>query len=269
MSPSQGSEGVYDHSREGGSELSADRLLAFVEFGVTLLDPGPWGGKSLPGQDELPSDDGEPMETSFHHAQGNLLIESLAFAWNDRRDFCVAGNMFVYFSEHQIKRNDFRGPDVFVVPGTERKPRKSWVLWEEGGKVPDVVIEVTSESPKAVDRGEKMRLYSSVWRTPYYFIFDPETDQLEGYRLDVDRLADAPAPVDERGDYSVTLMNLKLGLRQSDYRDWNRLFVRGSTRRVTLCRCPTKSLGGSISGPKRSVSGPSMPSRECASSRRS
>lgn len=194
--------------------------------GVTVLDPGPWGGKSLPGQDELPSDDGEPMETSFHHAQGNLLIDSLVFAWSDRHDFYVAGNMFVYFSEHQIKRNDFRGPDVFVVLGTERKPRKSWVLWEEGGKVPDVVIEVTSESTKAVDRGEKMRLYSAVWRTPYYFIFDPETDQLEGYRLDVDRLAYAPAPVDERGDYSVTLMNLKLGLRQSEYRDWRRWFVR-------------------------------------------
>lgn len=194
--------------------------------GVTVLDPGPWGGKSLPGQDELPSDDGEPMETSFHHAQGNLLIDSLVYAWSDRHDFYVAGNMFVYFSEHQIKRNDFRGPDVFVVLGTERKPRKSWVTWEEGGKRPDVVIEVISESTEAVDRGDKMRIYASVWRTPYYFIFDPETDRLDGYRLDVDRLAYAPAAVDQRGDFSVTLMNLKLGLRQSEYRDWNRLFVR-------------------------------------------
>ncbi|HEY6723245.1 MAG TPA: Uma2 family endonuclease, partial [Polyangiaceae bacterium] len=154
---------------------------------VTVLDPGPWGGKGLPGQDDLPCDDGEPMETSFHHAQGNLLIDSLVYAWNDRHDFYVAGNMFIYFSEHQIKRNDFRGPDVFVVLGTERTPRKSWVTWEEGGKRPDVVFEVISESTESVDRGEKMRLYAAVWRTPFYFIFDPETEQLDGYRLDVDR----------------------------------------------------------------------------------
>src|SRR5262245_33364759 len=119
---------------------------------MTVLDVGPWGGKALPGQDELPCDDGEPMETGFHHAQGTVLIDSLAVAWSDRRDYYVAGNMFVYFSEQQIKRNDFRGPDVFVVLGAERKPRKSWVAWEEGGKLPDVVIEVISESTEHVDR---------------------------------------------------------------------------------------------------------------------
>lgn len=193
---------------------------------MTMLDVGPWGGKALPGQDELPSDDGEPMETSFHHAQGCLLIDSLMSAWNDRQDFYVAGNMFVYFSGHQIKRNDFRGPDVFVVLGTERKTRKSWVTWEEGGKRPDVVIEVISESTEAVDRGDKMRIYSTIWRTPYYFIFDPETDRLDGYRLDVDRLQYAPHAVDERGDFEVAPMQLKVGLRQTQYRDWNRLFVR-------------------------------------------
>ncbi|HEU5076875.1 MAG TPA: Uma2 family endonuclease [Polyangiaceae bacterium] len=194
--------------------------------GVTVLDVGPWGGKGLPGQDELPSDDGEPMETSFHHAQGHVLIESLATAWNDRRDFYVAGNMFVYFSERQVKRNDFRGPDVFVVLGTERTPRKSWVAWEEGGKLPDVVIEVTSETTEKIDREDKMQIYATVWRTPAYFIFDPETDKLDGYRLDVDRLAYAPIPRDARGDFDVAPMQLKLGLRQAQYRDWDRLFVR-------------------------------------------
>src|SRR6187402_3398992 len=124
--------------------------------GVTVLDVSSWGGKSLPGQDELPCDDAEPMETAFHHAQGHVLIDSLGLAWKERSDFYVAGNMFVYFSEHQVKRNDFRGPDVFVVLGTERKPRKSWVVWEEGGKLPDVVIEVTSDTTRAVDRGDKM-----------------------------------------------------------------------------------------------------------------
>src|SRR5688572_27876357 len=122
---------------------------------VALSDPARFGGRALPGQDVLPSVDGEPMETGFHDAQDTLLKDSLLDAWDERRDFFVGGNMFVYFSEHQVRNNDFRGADVFVVLDTERKGRKSWVAWEERGRLPDVVIEVTSESTAHVDRGEK------------------------------------------------------------------------------------------------------------------
>ncbi|WP_437604602.1 hypothetical protein WMF20_25545 [Sorangium sp. So ce834] len=33
----------------------------------------------------------------------------------DREDVYVSGNVAIYFSELQAKKNDFRGPDVFVV----------------------------------------------------------------------------------------------------------------------------------------------------------
>jgi Uma2 family endonuclease len=144
---------------------------------------------SLPGQNELPSDDGEPMETGFHDAQDALLKDTLLDAWRNRRDFFVAGNMFVYFSERQVRNNDFRGPDVFVVLDVDGRGRKSWVAWEEGGRLPDVVIEVTSESTAHLDRGEKMQIYAQIWRTPAYFVFDPETEQLEGFTLDSARTA--------------------------------------------------------------------------------
>jgi Uma2 family endonuclease len=65
---------------------------------VQALEPARWGGKGLPGQDELPCEDGEPMETGFHDAQDALLKDTLLDAWSDRKDFFVAGNMFVYFS---------------------------------------------------------------------------------------------------------------------------------------------------------------------------
>src|SRR6185369_5283020 len=106
------------------------------------LDPARWGGKAMPGQDELPCEDGEPMETLFHDAQDALLKDTLIDGFPERRDFFVAGNMFV----------------VLDVDGS--KERKSWVAWEEGGRLPDVVIEVTSDSTAHVDRGEKMRIYS-------------------------------------------------------------------------------------------------------------
>jgi Uma2 family endonuclease len=193
---------------------------------VALSEPARFGPRALPGQDELPCDDGEPMETGFHDAQDALLKDTLIDAWSERRDFFVAGNMFVYFSEQQVKNNDFRGPDVFVVLDVERKGRKSWVAWEEGGRLPDVVIEVTSESTAAVDRGAKMGIYARVWRTPAYFIFDPETHNLEGYCLDTARREYVALEPDERGDLPVAPLGLKLGLRPTRYRDYDEPFVR-------------------------------------------
>jgi len=191
------------------------------------LDPARWNGKAMPGQDELPSDDGEPMETLFHDAQDALLKDTLLEAWPDRRDFFVGGNCFVYFSAHQIRSNDFRGPDLLVVLDVDgSKPRKSWVAWEEGGRLPDVVIEVTSESTAHVDRGEKMRIYSQIWHTSAYFIFDPDSGLLEGFRLDATGRRYTPLVADENGDFDVAALGLKLGLRQTAYRRFEQRFVR-------------------------------------------
>ena len=193
---------------------------------VQALDPVRWGGKAMPGQDDLPSEDGEPMETIFHDAQDALLKDTLLDAWAGRRDVFVGGNLFVYFSEHPLRNNDFRGPDVVVVLDVPYRERKSWVAWEEGGRLPDVVIEVTSESTAHVDRGEKMRIYSQIWRTSAYFIFDPDTETLEGFRLDDTGRRYTPIPVDERGDFEVAALGLKLGLRPTSYRHLERRFVR-------------------------------------------
>lgn len=169
-----------------------------------------------PGQHELPYSDGEPMESKRHVTQMNLLITTLDDAWADRRDFYVAGNMFVYFSELQTRGEHFRGPDVFVVLGTERKARKSWVTWEEGGKLPNVVIELLSESTEHVDRGEKMRIYARVWRTPEYFLYDPMKHTLEGYALDARRGEYVRVEPDASGDLRVEQLGLALGLRAGD-----------------------------------------------------
>ena len=74
----------------------------------------------LPTADELPCDDGEPMETIRHANQMNLLIESLKLGTKGRDDLFVSGNNYMYYSPAQIKKNDFRGPDVYVVLGADR-----------------------------------------------------------------------------------------------------------------------------------------------------
>jgi Uma2 family endonuclease len=194
--------------------------------GVAVADPARIRERALPGQNELPSDDGEPMESTFHDAQNAVLKDTLHEAWGDRTDFFVGGNMFVYFSERQVRNNDFRGPDVFVVLDVEPKARKSWVAWEEGGRLPNVVIEVLSESTEAVDRGEKMQIYARIWRTPAYFLLDPDTLKLEGFRLDPARRAYVPLEPDPNGDVPVAPLGLKLGLRPTRYREFDQPFLR-------------------------------------------
>jgi Uma2 family endonuclease len=131
---------------------------------------------------DLESDE-PPVETELHLRQILLLIQCLERHWGERQDFYAFGNLTVYYSPRQRKSEDFRGPDFFVVLGAERKPRKSWVVWEEEGKYPNLIVELLSDSTAATDRGLKKKLYQDIFRTPDYFWFDPHTLEFQGFHL--------------------------------------------------------------------------------------
>ncbi|MGL5192949.1 MAG: Uma2 family endonuclease, partial [Chroococcales cyanobacterium] len=82
-----------------------------------------------------------PVESYRHLKQLLLLLACLERFWKNRQDFFVAANMSVYYSTRQRKSEEMRGPDFFVVLNTERRERKSWVIWEEEGKYPNFIIE--------------------------------------------------------------------------------------------------------------------------------
>ena len=124
------------------------------------------------------------MESHQHVMQMLALIETLRWHWRDRHDFFCSGNLTIYYSAQRKKSLDFRGPDFFVALGVDRDPtRLSWVVWEEDGKYPDVIVEIVSDSTEHVDRGEKMDIYSQIFRTPEYFIFDPRDGRLDAFRI--------------------------------------------------------------------------------------
>ncbi|MFB2769948.1 Uma2 family endonuclease [Pelatocladus sp. BLCC-F211] len=127
--------------------------------------------------------DEPPLESDLHRDQIELLIGMLKLWWRERQDFYASGNLTVYYSPNQKKSEDFRGPDFFVVLGTEKKDRKSWVVWQEEGKYPNLIIEILSDSTAAVDKGFKKQLYQDTFRTPDYFWFDPVTQELQGFHL--------------------------------------------------------------------------------------
>ena len=124
-----------------------------------------------------------PMETYLHLQQMILLLKCLEWWWRDRSDFFAAGNLTIYYSPQQRKSEFFRGPDFFVVLGTERKPRPSWVVWQEGGQYPHVIIEILSDSTAETDRGLKKQIYQDIFRTPEYFWFDPNSFEFQGFQL--------------------------------------------------------------------------------------
>ncbi|MEZ2229858.1 MAG: Uma2 family endonuclease [Microcoleus sp.] len=134
---------------------------------------------------DLITDDGEPMESNNHRVSMNVLIQSLKYQWRDRQDFFVGGNMFVYYSINQVKNQDFKGPDFFVVldvDGTTN--RDAWIAWEEDSRLPDVVIELMSPSTAEVDLTTKKDIYERKLKTQDYFVYNPKNpSSLRGWEL--------------------------------------------------------------------------------------
>lgn len=132
-----------------------------------------------------------PWETERHLKQILLLLSSLEWWWRDRPDapeakrynFYAAGHLTIYYSSRQLRSEEFRGPDFFVVLDVEDKERKSWVVWEEDGKYPNVIVEMLSESTAATDKGLKKQIYQDTFRSPEYFWFDPFSLEFQGFSL--------------------------------------------------------------------------------------
>jgi Uma2 family endonuclease len=151
------------------------------------------GENALPSEEELAEllpnvelieTDGMPLESDWHRAQIALLIEIIDWLFRGRTDYYVGGNMFIYYSEDQARSRKYRGPDFFFVAGVNREPRRRyWVVWREGGRYPDLIIELLSPKTAKVDRTTKKELYEKVFRTSEYFCYDPASQRLEGWRL--------------------------------------------------------------------------------------
>ena len=174
----------------------------------------------LPGDYSAPPthlySDEPPLETDFHRDQIDLLIRLLKYWWQERNDFYISGNLTVYYSTEETKKRDFRGPDVFVVLGAEKKDRRSWAIWEEGGKYPNLVIELLSGATASVDKGAKKTLYQDVWRVPEYYWFHPETMEFAGFRLNNDQYEAISA--NEQGNLTSEQLGLALGIHDRKLR---------------------------------------------------
>jgi Uma2 family endonuclease len=174
-------------------------------------------------EEEWLSDEPE-LESDLHRDQIDLLLRLMKNYWRDsqrdgkaeRNDIYCSGNTTVYYDPEQRTNRNFRGPDIYVVLGAERRSRNSWMVWREGGKYPNVVIELLSDSTAKVDRTTKKDLYQDVWRLPEYFWFHPYTKEFKGFRLESGKYQ-ALQP-NEAGWLWSEQLNLFLGLLEEELR---------------------------------------------------
>jgi Uma2 family endonuclease len=190
---------------------------------------------------DLPDSDGVPMDNARKRLQMNLILDVLDQHWKDRQDFYAGGNMFLYYCAEQARqiiaeeaeptrpRRAFRGPDVFIVLDVDGSfQRQKWVVWEEGGRYPDVIFEFLSPSTRRADRTTKKELYERVFRTREYYWYDPfDSRELQAWRLDAGGSYQAVTP-DERGWLWSPALQLWIGRWEGTYkRDqaiWLRLY---------------------------------------------
>jgi Uma2 family endonuclease len=132
---------------------------------------------------DYPESDGRPLAETQVHGQAVLdLIHTLGRRYADVPDVYVWGNMLLYYVEGNPAA--CVAPDLFLVKGVDKRVRRVYKLWEEG-RVPSLVIEVTSKSTRDEDMNLKKGLYERLG-VEEYFLFDPFGEylrpRLQGYR---------------------------------------------------------------------------------------
>ena len=86
-----------------------------------------------------PESDGKPMAETDKHR--NLMVDFIQMLQHHFRDdpVYVSGNLLIYYEQGNSKKSV--APDVFVVFGVSKKPRRTYLTWEEGN-TPDFVLEL-------------------------------------------------------------------------------------------------------------------------------
>ncbi len=147
----------------------------------------------MPDGHTLDSDEPQ-METVQHQRQLVLLQTTLDWHWRDRHDYFIGANLSIYYDHDELRRRRFIGPDMFLVLGVSPEPRRSWVVWEEGGRYPDLIVELLSDATAKTDKTDKRAHYQNIFRTPEYVWLDPIGGEFEALRLGPRRIYEPILP---------------------------------------------------------------------------
>jgi Uma2 family endonuclease len=130
-----------------------------------------WPKKTI----EYPESDGKPMGETDVHIEWMIRIRDILRQRYRAERVYVASNLLVYYEEGNPRK--FVVPDGFVVLNCDPASRRTFKIWEEG-RVPNVVLEVTSRSSREEDTQIKPETYARIGVTEY-FLYDPLGEYLD------------------------------------------------------------------------------------------
>ena len=164
-----------------------------------------------------PTSDGKPMaETEKHVIQLAQLLECLRTYFASEPDVYVSGNNMMYYEEGNPRKRVC--PDLYITLGIPKRERRSYRIWVEG-KAPDFILELLSGETRRRDFGFKKKLYQNVFQTKEYFLYDPDTEELYGYRLTENRYRLVKPNTDSR--FFSSVLELLFGV---DTQGWLRVY---------------------------------------------
>ena len=199
---------------------------------------------------KLPPGDGDRMESDWRVVSIWLLDELVRIYLGEPIHYFCGGGMFLYYCVEQAEEIEqyveaetvarkprFKGPDFFLVKDVDgTKPRDSWVVWEEDGRYPDLVVEFISSSTRQKDVERNVGFYALVFRVPEYFWFDRRSGELVGYRLTADGYVRIEP--DARGWLWSEVLGAYVGVWRGSYRGrvWSWLRLWDSAGELVLTR---------------------------------
>lgn len=192
--------------------MTVDRPTEVVPHGMT-------NGKMdlayiRPDISHIITEDDEPVDSIRTEKNQRLLVHTL-YTSNLQRPFFAAANVGLFGAVYQQPLV----PDVMLSLGVAvaedwwARENRSYFIWEFG-KVPDVVIEIVSNTEG--EEAERKLLRYAQWAVPYYVIYDPQLliqeEELVVYELHVGQYLPRP-------DYRLPRINLGLTIWEGAFED--------------------------------------------------
>ncbi len=165
---------------------------------------------------EYPEEDFEPMpEGDKQRRNLSYTTEALRLWFEPQEHVYVSGNLFILYEENKTEKRV--APDTFVVFGMSKEDRVSYKIWEEGGKAPDFVLEITSKGTVTKDREQNPLIYRALG-VKEYFQYDPTGEylkpmSLQGVRLEKGKYVAIASSILPDGALSLYSEVLGLDLR--------------------------------------------------------
>lgn len=175
----------------------------------------------LPTADELLESDETPVDNELQNLIPNLLLAILATIWSNRQDWFFGVDMGIYHNTDEPAIV----PDGFLSLGVQRlvgeQGRLSYVIWQENGVIPILVLEVVSKTYRGEYKQKKID-YAELG-VMYYVVYNPgRYHSRRGDAFEVHRLVNGEYIRRSGEPVWMPEIGLGIGRKMGTYEGWTR-----------------------------------------------